>query len=184
LQTCSPNILIYQCTVGKNLASKRADQHDLEMSCKILHTILQYPVRVVLDTDVLVAAVRSPKGASRWLLRAALEGGIEIVVSVPLILEYEAVLTRPEHLSGANLTAQEMIAVIDAVAVVGLHARFSFRWRPLLRDANDDMVLETAINGGVGLLVTFNVRDFGSAGEPFGCRAVLPNEATKVIRGN
>jgi hypothetical protein len=53
--------------------------------------------------------------------------------------------------------------------------------RPLLSDANDDMVLETAINGGDGLLVTFNIRDFGSVGEPFDCRAVLPREATADV---
>src|SRR5215470_16630402 len=120
----------------------------------------------------MVAAFRSAKGASRWLLDEALRTNITIVASVPLILEYEAVLTRPEHLSVIQLTVKEVGKIIDAVAAVSSHARLSFRWRPLLDDANDDMVLETAINGGAEILVTFNIRDFGSAGNRFGCRAV------------
>jgi putative PIN family toxin of toxin-antitoxin system len=139
-------------------------------------------VRLVLDTDVMVAAFRSSKGASRWLLDAALKRRIAMIASVPLILEYEAVLSRPEHLSVIGLTSKEVGIVLDAVADVSLHARLSFRWRPLLADANDDMVLETAINGGAELLVTFNIRDFGSLGEDFGCRAVLPREAVNLVR--
>ncbi len=139
-------------------------------------------MRVVLDTDVVVAALRSPTGASRWLLTAALQKSITILLSVPLMLEYEAVLTRPEHLAVAGLSAREMNAILDAVSGVGMHVGLSFRWRPLLTDANDDMVLETAINGGARLLVTFNVRDFGDVGEPFGCRAVLPREAVQFVR--
>lgn len=139
-------------------------------------------MRIVLDTDVVVAAVRSPNGASRWLLREALQRGITLVTSVPLILEYEAVLTRPEHLGSADLTVQEAWEMLDAIAAVSAHTRLSFRWRPLLSDVNDDMVLETAINGGADLLVTFNTRDFGSSGEAFGCRVLLPREAIKLIR--
>ena len=139
-------------------------------------------MRLVLDTDVMVAALRSATGASRWLLDAALKGSITMVVSVPLILEYEAVLTRPEHLSVIKLTAKEVGKIIDAVAAVSSHARLSFRWRPLLDDANDDMVLETAINGGAEFLATFNIRDFGSVGDRFGCRAVLPREVVDLVR--
>ncbi len=121
----------------------------------------------------MVVALRSPTGASRWLLTAALQKSITILLSVPLMLE---------HLAVAGLSAREMNAILDAVSGVGMHVGLSFRWRPLLTDANDDMVLETAINGGARLLVTFNVRDFGDVGEPFGCRAVLPREAVQFVR--
>src|SRR6266513_5999356 len=141
-------------------------------------------MRSVLDTDVMVAALRSPTGASRWLLRAVLEKRVVAVVSVPLILEYEAVLTRTEHLAAAGLSSEQARAVLDALAAVSEHIRFSFRWRPLLADANDDMVIETAINGAAQLVVTFNLRDFGSVGERFGCRAVLPRDATELVRAN
>lgn len=136
----------------------------------------------MLDTDVLVAAFRSARGASRWLLRAALRRRITAVVSVPLMLEYEAVLTRPEHLAAAGVSANEASVVLDALAAVAKPVKLSFRWRPLLPDANDDMVMETAINGGARLLVTFNVRDFGDAGLPFGCCAVLPRQAVDMVR--
>jgi predicted nucleic acid-binding protein len=99
-------------------------------------------------------------------------------------LEYEAVLTRTEHLAAADLSSEQARAVLDALAAVSERIRFSFRWRPLLADANDDMVIETAINGSAQLLVTFNLRDFGTVGEPFGCRAVLPRDATELVRAN
>ena len=65
-------------------------------------------MRLVLDTDMLVAALRSDRGASRQLLISALDRRIELLVSVPLMLEYEAVLTRSEHLEASGLTAAEV----------------------------------------------------------------------------
>jgi len=137
---------------------------------------------IVLDTDVVVAALRSPSGASRWLLSRVLLRKIRVAVSVPLLLEYEAVLNRPEHLAAMKLTGGDVGVILDALAAVAKQVRFSFRWRPLLTDANDDMVLETAINGGASWIVTFNVQDFGTVGESFGCRAILPREAVREIR--
>jgi predicted nucleic acid-binding protein len=116
------------------------------------------------------------------LLKVALQREITLVTSVPLILEYEAVLTRPEHLVNTYLMEEEIWEVLDAIAAVSAHTRLSFRWRPLLSDASDDMVLETAINGGAELLVTFNIRHFGASGEAFGCRAVLPRDAIGLVR--
>lgn len=136
----------------------------------------------VLDTDVVVAAFRSPRGASRWLLNAGLRRRITVVVSVPLLLEYEAVLTRPDQIAATGLSAVEIGIVLDAFVSVAKQSRLSFRWRPLVADANDDMVLETAINAGAHSIATFNIRDFGSAGIPFGCRAMLPREMVEMIR--
>jgi len=107
-----------------------------------------------------------------------------VAVSVPLLLEYEAVLNRPEQMAATKLSTAEIGAVLDAFALVAKRVRLSFRWRPLLPDANDDMVLETAINGGANWIVSFNIRDFGTAGEPFGCRAILPREAVHQIRAS
>jgi len=84
-------------------------------------------MRLVLDTDVVVAALRSPNGASRWLLKAALEKKVTALLSVPLMLEYETVLTRPEPLAVARLTRQQVSTVLDAVAAVSAQVRFSFR---------------------------------------------------------
>jgi putative PIN family toxin of toxin-antitoxin system len=155
----------------------------IRIDIMILHAI-SYSLVIVLDTDVVVAAFRSPNGASRWLIRSVLRRKLAAAVSVPLLLEYEAVLNRPEHLLAVNLASAEVSTILVALAAVARRVHLSFRWRPLLTDANDDMVLETAINGGAGWIVTFNVRDFGKVGEPFGCRALLPSEAVQEIRAN
>src|SRR6266571_2810389 len=97
----------------------------------------------VLDTDVLVAALRSSKGASRQLLLGALDYRFELLLSVPLVLEYEVVLTRPEHLTACGLTGGDVERILDDLASVARSVRLAFRWRPRLPDPNDDMVLET-----------------------------------------
>ncbi len=70
----------------------------------------------VLDTDMMVAALRSDRGASRQLLLAALNRRFELLLSVPLILEYEAVLTRPQHLAACGLSRAEVGRVLDDLA--------------------------------------------------------------------
>src|ERR1700732_1166945 len=118
-------------------------------------------MRLVLDTATMVAGIRSDRGASRRLLRMALEGrGFRLLISVPLLIEYEAVLTRPEHLKVARLTIDDIGVLLDAVAAVAERVELAFLWRPMLPDADDDMVLETAINGRADGIVTFNRRDF------------------------
>lgn len=136
----------------------------------------------MLDTDVLVAALRSGSGASRQLLLGALEGRFELLLSVPLMLEYEAVLTRPEHLAACQLSSEDVRHVLDDLASVSKRVRLAFRWRPTLGDADDDMVLETAVNGNADAIVTFNLRDFKEAGERFQCSVISPREALRVIR--
>lgn len=136
----------------------------------------------VLDTDVIVAALRSDRGASRALLLAALHEEFELVLSVPLILEYEAVLTRPEHLRACSLTVAEVSHVLDDLAAVAKPVRLAFRWRPRLSDPDDDMVLETAMNGAADAIVTFNQRHFVSGLQGFRCRLISPQIALQEIR--
>ena len=138
-------------------------------------------MRYVLDTNVLVAALRSDKGASRRILLTALGGDIVVVASVPLMIEYEAVLTRREQLLATGLTAGETNAVLDAFAAVTEPVLLRFLWRPQLRDAADEMVLETAVNGRADRLVTFNVRHLRQAAERFGIVTATPPEAWKEI---
>ncbi len=140
-------------------------------------------MRLVLDTDVVVAAFRSDRGASRQLLLAALDRRIVILVSVPLMLEYEAVLTRPEQLNETGLTAEESNAVLDALAAVIEPVRLRFLWRPRLKDPADEMVLETAVNGRADCLVTFNLRHLAKAANEFGIRVSPPGEVWREIKG-
>lgn len=140
-------------------------------------------MRFVLDTDVLTAALRSDRGASRRLLVGALAGRFGLLVSVPLMIEYEAVLTREEHLVAAGASVEDVMTVLDALASVLEPVRLSFLWRPMLPDANDDMVLETAVSGRADLLVTFNRRHFEAASAVFGIAVESPAEAVRRLRG-
>jgi putative PIN family toxin of toxin-antitoxin system len=139
-------------------------------------------LRLVLDTDVLVAALRSDRGASRQLLIAALDGEVEVVVSVPLMLEYEAVLTRPAHLDASGLNSEQVNEILDALAKVLVPVHLRFLWRPTLSDPADEMVLETAVNGEADRLVTFNVRHLAKAAREFGIRVLRPPDVLKEVR--
>jgi len=134
----------------------------------------------VLDTDVLVAAFRSDAGASRQVLEAARAHRFELLLSVPLMLEYESVLTRPEHLAACGASREDVSAVLDELALVGKRVELMIRTRPMLPDPNDEMVLETAINGRADAIVTFNERDFRPVAGRFRCSVVRPGE---IVRG-
>jgi putative PIN family toxin of toxin-antitoxin system len=135
----------------------------------------------VPDTDVLIAAFRSDTGASRRVLEAALGRRFELLLSVPLMFEYEAVLSRPEHLAASGATVQDVSDVLDALAAVGRRVRLAFRWRPTLTDPDDDMVLETAINGRASAIITFNERDFTPFAAEFGCLVMRPGEFLRLL---
>jgi len=138
-------------------------------------------VRLVFDTAMMVAAIRSDRGASRRLLVAALERRLELLVSTPLLIEYEAVMTRSEHLGKAGLSPGEVGQILDAVAATATPVRLAFTWRPLLRDPDDDMVLETAVNAQADAIVTFNRRDFWPRIEPFGVAVWAPGETLRKL---
>jgi predicted nucleic acid-binding protein len=137
--------------------------------------------RTVLDTDVLVAAVRSDRGASRVLLTAALQQRYPALASVPLMLQYESVLKRLEHLAAAGITAEDVDVLLDAVARVAEPIQISYLWRPLLSDPTDDLVLETAVNGRASAIVTFNRQDFRAAENRFGIDILTPGTAVQRL---
>lgn len=137
-------------------------------------------MRLVLDTSILVAAIRSNLGASNRLVDAGLTHRFTLVGSVPLFLEYEAVLTRQEHLRASGLSLEEVGMLLDALAAVVDPVRLSYLWRPILRDADDDMVMEAAINGSADAIVTFNHGDF-TGSEQFGIRVIRPGRALREL---
>jgi len=135
-----------------------------------------------MDTDVIVAAMRSPSGASAAILRAARLGRVTLLVSVPLALEYEAICSEPEHRQAVGLSEREVEIFLDAVLAMAEPVKTHFLWRPQLRDPGDEMVLEAAVNGRADALVTFNVRDFGTVPARFGIEVIIPREAIGRIR--
>ena len=133
-------------------------------------------MKYVLDTNVVVAAVRSPKGASAEILRMTLLKKVEVVCSVPLFLEYEAVLKRPEHLKAAGVSPQDVTNLLNVLAGKIQQVEIAYLWRPQLRDAADEMVLEAAVNGQAGGIITFNERDFLPQALNFGLVLLKPEQ--------
>ncbi len=136
----------------------------------------------MLDTDALVAAMRSPTGASAAIVRAVRQRKATLLLSVPLAIEYEAICRKPEHRHAAGLSDSQVGVFLDAVIAMAEAVETHFLWRPQLRDPNDEMVLEAAINGRADALVTFNLRDFGSAPAQFGVEILLPRQAIVRIK--
>ena len=131
---------------------------------------------------MVVAAMRSPTGASAAILRAARRGKLSLLLSVALALEYEAVCRQAEHRLASGLRDQEVETFVTAVIAMAEPVKIHFLWRPQLRDAGDEMVLETAVNGGADALITFNVRDYGEVPSRFGIAVLLPREAIGRIK--
>ncbi|MGH8248543.1 MAG: PIN domain-containing protein, partial [Gammaproteobacteria bacterium] len=92
-------------------------------------------------------------------------------------VEYEAVMTRQEHLDASGLSRAGVQELLDAIALVAEPIRLSYLWRPQLPDPQDEMVLETAANGRADVLVTMNRRDFEAAAQTFGVSVISPAEA-------
>ena len=138
-------------------------------------------LRLVVDTNVLVQARRSQKGASNFLIRRIGSEAFKVLVSVPLFMEYEAVLTRPEHLLASGLTPQMVGGFLDYLAGEIEPVKLHYLWRPQLIDVADEMVLETAINGRADYIVTFNARHFGPAAR-FGIKVAPPADIAEMIR--
>ena len=136
-------------------------------------------MRLVIDTTTIVAALRSPKGASAEILRLIRRRKIVMLASVGLFVEYEAVLKRTEHLDAAGLSNSGVEAILDALAALAEPIDIFFQWRPKLRDADDDMVLEVAVNGNADAIVTFNVRDFSGVVPEFGIPALQPADVLR-----
>jgi len=138
-------------------------------------------MRLVLDTDVIVAALRSPSGASAALLMAALEKRVTLVANVPLVIEYEATCSLAEHRLAAGLSEAEVHQFLDAVAALIEPVETHFLWRPRLRDLADEMVLEAAVNGKATAIVTFNLRDYGAIPNDFGIEVLRPCDALRRL---
>ena len=133
---------------------------------------------IVLDTSVLDAALRSPKGASRFLMIEILEGRITAGASTALFLEYEAVITRPNHLKAFNLKREQITKVLEALASRLIPIHIWYQLRPALSDPNDEHVLEAAVNGRAKQIVTFNMKDFKNA-KCFGIETMQPSALVK-----
>lgn len=131
-------------------------------------------MKVVIDTSVLVAAMRSQLGASQALLRRLPSPQFQPALSVALYMEWQAVLLRPEH-RPAGVDDAQMLGFLRYLASVSHLQDIHYLWRPFLRDPNDDMVLECAVASGSQFIVTHNVKDFQRT-EQLGVLAITPRQ--------
>ena len=132
--------------------------------------------KIIIDTNVLVAGLRSRDGASFKLLSLIDSGLFALCITVPLVFEYEDVIKR-EHL---GIDASSAESVLDYVCAVASHHQVYFTWRPFLRDPKDDLVLEAAVSAEATHIVTFNTRDFEGV-EQFGIQALWPGNFLSQI---
>ena len=145
----------------------------VDTCCGTAYNTIVMAMKIVLDTNVLVAALRSRRGASFKLLGMLDCDRLEVSISVPLFLEYEDAASR--LIQEGGLTAADVEGVLDYIAAIARHQRIFYLWRPVLRDPDDEMVLEVAVAGQCEAIVTYNKADFAGA-EQFGLRTMTPRE--------
>jgi putative PIN family toxin of toxin-antitoxin system len=135
--------------------------------------------QVVIDTNVLVAALRSRNGASWHLIGLLGNGQWRSNLTVAVVLEYEAVLKKNRQALG--LTEVEIDVLLDGLcSESGLHRQY-FAWRPVLPDPDDEFILEAAVASNSDFVITFNQRDFEGI-EKFGIRCLTPGEFLILLR--
>jgi putative PIN family toxin of toxin-antitoxin system len=133
---------------------------------------------IVIDTNVLIATLRSRRGASFRLLKLISTDKFEFSLSVALVLEYEAAAKR--LMGEIPLDEDDIDAILDYMCKVGRHQKVSYLWRPYLKDASDDMVLELAVAAGCEGIVTYNKSDFEGV-EEFGLTVETAREFLERI---
>jgi putative PIN family toxin of toxin-antitoxin system len=138
--------------------------------------------RVVLDTSVIVAALRTRHGAANGVLRLVADGRLVLLATPPLFLEYEDVLGRPEHRLVHGLTPEAIEDFLAELAALVEPVDIHFQWRPQVRDPSDEMVLEAAINGRADALVTYNIKHFAAPGDRFGIPILRPVDVLGKVR--
>ena len=139
-------------------------------------------MRLAIDTDVVVAAMRSPQGGSAALLKLLLQRKAVWLLSVAMALEYEAICMLAEHRLAANASERDVRNMLGAIFSVIVPVEVHYQWRPQLTDAGDEIVLEAAVNGGADAIVTFNHKDFKDAPGRFGIALWKPVQALQEMR--
>ncbi|MEI7783550.1 MAG: putative toxin-antitoxin system toxin component, PIN family [Betaproteobacteria bacterium] len=137
-------------------------------------------MKVVLDTNVLIAAVRSRQGASFSLLSLLPDARFQIALGVALYTEWQDVMSRPEHWP-PGMGKNDALAFLHYLLSVAHLQDVYYLWRPFLRDPDDDMVLECAVASGSQYVVTHNVRDFQKVGE-LGLQVATPAQFLDHLR--
>lgn len=136
--------------------------------------------QVVIDTNVIIAALKSRRGASFKLLSLIDSNLFKINLSVSLLLEYEDVLKR--ETTDIPLKNEDVDDILDYLCKIASKREIFYLWRPFLKDPGDDFVLELAVESQSDFIITYNLKDFKGI-EKFGLKAITPREFLKFIGG-
>lgn len=137
--------------------------------------------KIVIDTNILVSALKSRNGFAYNLLSIIDDERFNVSVSVPLILEYEEAIKRNK--SKINLTKSEIEEVIDYICLISEKHEIYYLWRPFLKDPHDDMVLELAVESESDFIISYNKKDFTGI-EKFNIKVITPKEFLEIIGVN
>jgi len=143
-------------------------------------------MKIIIDTDVLLSALFSRRGASyrviKWLTEEYHVHAKQYnSISNTQIIEFSDVLTRERNLARAQLTREDAEAFIDAFSLISFHQKINFLWRPFLKDIDDDMVLEVAFNSNAKYIITHNIKDFQGVNDKFNIEVITPQIFLKKI---
>lgn len=152
--------------------------HPLALPIGIVYNTIMKPLQIVLDTNVLYAALRSKRGASYQLLSLLDTNKFEINLSVSLVIEYEDVLKRKQDTLAFSSGRLEKF--IDYLCFIGNWHEVYFLWRPMLNDPEDDMLLELAVKANCQYIINHNKRYFQSV-DKFGIELANAKEFLKII---
>ncbi|NET62599.1 MAG: putative toxin-antitoxin system toxin component, PIN family [Symploca sp. SIO2E6] len=136
------------------------------------------PYQIVLDTNVLLAGLRSNRGASYKLLTLLNDSRWQLNISIALIFEYEEVLKRERKQFGLNL--EDIDAVISAICAIANRRSIFYLWRPTAHDPDDDFLIDLAVESQADFIITYNKRDLQAAGN-FGIQLVTPKEFLQLV---
>jgi putative PIN family toxin of toxin-antitoxin system len=133
---------------------------------------------IIIDTNVLLAALYSRRGASFKLISLVGQGYFNIVLSVPLFIEYKSIIER--NRSKIKLSEEKINDILNYLCLVSQQYEIYYLWRPILKDPKDDMVLELAVTAQCQYIVTYNIKDFRGV-EQFGIEAISAKDFLKKI---
>ena len=130
-------------------------------------------MRIVVDTNVLYSALKSMRGASYRLISQLPCNTFQIILSVPLYVEYQEVLLKGNLLE--RYSKQEILGFLRYFCKICIHQEIFYLWRPVLKDQKDDMILELAVAGDCDYIVIHNIKHFKDL-EQFKSKPITPKE--------
>ena len=137
------------------------------------------PYQLIIDTNVLVSGLRSPRGASYQMLSRLKDDRWQINLSVPLILEYETLLTRES--ANPNLDRPTIDCILDNICAITNHHKIFYVWRPVAKDPNDDFLIDLALKAQADYIITYNQKDLIPSTQRFGLQVVNPKEFLQIV---